>query len=499
MPKIIDYSSPQLGAQTPQARSTAGLQLPGSPGQLIQSIGRAVGEFGEAEYRRDVQEDQTNVMAWEAQERADQAVQIDDDIRSGDVSVESATERFRVSSDNPGFEIKTREGQNALERSKARIGQFVFKASARGQAVISGAREIQAFKDTKKNNSVTIFDNPDEFDNILSATNEDIDLKTGQGIDAALAPKLKAEMGTTYADAAVRGWANMGPEGPNLAERNLNSGKYNNYLDARNQDRLRSYIETVRRGNQLEEERKLRAEEKANAKIEESWQQSALPKLVDGSLTPKEVLASPAKASTKIHWLNMIEQSNKGGGKSDPGMENEMLRRVLLPADDPQHISDITELAPYINKGLSLESINKLNPWLDKSPAGEAAKDNRKKVMDYANARLVKKDAFGMSDPKGEAALALFMAELQQMEAQYRKEGKDLAPLYDPTSKEYFALRADRYKRSQKEIMRDTVLEMKKASIKNDVNFKPGKAAAVPRKEGETPDQYLKRLRESGG
>jgi len=54
---------------------------------------------------------------------------------------------------------------------------------------------------------------------------------------------------------------------------------------------------------------------------------------------------------------------------------------------------------------------------------------------------------------------------------------------------------ADKYKRSPKDIMRDQVQDMRKASLNNQIKPAEKQNATLPRQQNESPTDWLKRLR----
>jgi nitric oxide reductase activation protein len=89
--------------------------------------------------------------------------------------------------------------------------------------------------------------------------------------------------------------------------------------------------------------------------------------------------------------------------------------------------------------------------------------------------------------------------DLQQAEAEMRKAGKPVANLYNPRSTDYFGNTLDKYRRNPKEIMRETIQDMRRTSTGNGLDFTKSKSATIQRREGESYEAYIKRRREGGG
>lgn len=493
VPKINDYSAPEVGARGGNFQSSASLAQTGAYGQQLQRAGAEVSSFESAVYRQREMEETSDLNARFSEENAQLTEDIRNQTQDGTVDAQQIQENVKKRIDSLNKDISTGGGRRAFERNAAQLASSTSRMAAQGQAIVKGAKATANVKSQLDNNSSALINDPSQFGALYEGTMASIDDQVGSfGLPAADGEKLKRAAGAELAKSAVRGWANLNPD---LAQKKLNDGEYDKYFDGDVKAQMQGYINQQQSAREIEGRRREKAQEDALKKRTEKWQSDNLNSLVKGELPTQSIIDAPIKYDDKVAMLKLQDWASRERTQVDRSLENELFRRINLPEGDPQQIQDITQLVPYVGRGLTPEAIEKLNGWIDKSPAGEAAKANRKAIFDYATARLVKKDAFGMSDPKGEAALAQFRQDLQEQEAQFRKEGKPLSDLYNPHSKDYFGLQADRYKRSQKDIMRDTVQEMRRASTKNQVDFKPKQEALVPRKEGESPADWLKRRR----
>jgi hypothetical protein len=494
MPKIRDINVTETGRNTPATQSNAGLRYDGGMGRALSNLGGQISEVGQAVYRRQAQSELSDMNAKFAEARAEWTQIIDEETRNGTIDTAKAQERYQdyVNKMNQGFE--TAEGREYFERESARLGQYVTKASVRGQATVAGARAEGAWRHALSKNSSSLMGDPSEFAAVHQSTIESIDAQVAAGaIPASAAEKFKLQTSTELAKSAVRGWADLSPD---IAQKKLETGEFDQYFDGDVKAQMRSYINQQQAAKEVEGRRREAAEERATKRREESWQQDNIAKLSTNELTPKEVLSSPMTSAAKLRWLKLIDEGAKQNAQTDPAVENELFRRINLPAGDPQNIEDTNQLARFVGKGIDVNSFQKLNRWIDKSPEGQAMKANRKKLIDFATARLVRKDTFGMADPKGEHNLSQFMVDLQEKESQFRKEGKPVADLYNPHSKDYFGFNSDKYKRSSKDIMEDTVSEMrrKKTAENPDMVF----VTAPDGSNGKIPRANLERALKQG-
>lgn len=497
MPRINDYGSPELGSQASGLESGASLMPDGAVGRSLQNLGNQVSETGDLIYRRKAQKEVSDLTAQFADARAEQTQTLEQETRDGTVNTQVAKERLQDQLNKMNVDISTREGRNLFEKESARLGAYTLHAAGRGEA-LAGAAKVEA--DTQReidSNSSSIFTDPTQVDSVIEMSDTSIDARVGLNkMTFAQAEKWKLEASKLYAQSAIQGYSRMGPNGPTIAERLLDSGKFDKYIDGKAKSSLQSYIDQRRSANESDDRRAEKAANDAKKKRSEASQNKNLADVISGARSSSEIIEDPDLIyDDKVATLKLADWASKEKTQVDPGVENELFRRINLPDGDPQQISSMNQLVPYVGKGITPEKVESLNRWIDNSPEGAKKKEQRRGVIDYGTAQLIKKDTFWTVDPKGQLLFNQFRDDLLATEEEYTKEGKSLAPLYNSHSPEYFGLVANKYKRSQKDIMRDTVQEMRRASTKTQVDFKPKQNASVPRLEGETIESWLKRRR----
>lgn len=495
MPRIQDYSTPQYSAPSNAIESASGLAQPGAVGRSIKGLGENVSDVADVVYRRKAQEETTDLNAKFAEARNEWATIVDEETRNGTVDSQKINERLRDYVNGLDQDISTYEGRHMFDKESARLTSSVTRSAARGQAAVAGAKAENSWKTALANNSSALMGDPSQFDDILGSTIENIDLQVQSGaIPAAVAEKFKRQTGQELAKGALRGWADLNPD---LAQKKLDS--YDKFWDSDVKAQMQGYIDQKQRAREVDAQRAERLDKEAQKKRAELWEQQSLNKLVKNEVTADDVVKSNAlSADQKKEWLRLVKQRQEDTNQDNPAVKNELFRRIYLPDDDPKAIRDIYQISQYVGRGISVEGFNSLSSQINKSPEGKAIRDNRRQLMDYASARLVKKNSLGMADPRGEELLSAFMADLQEAEQQFRKEGKNTADLYNPRSRDYFGNSLDKYRRTQKDIMQETIQEMRRVNNSKEIDFTRPKTVANPRREGESIDDYLKRSRGGG-
>lgn len=493
MPKINDYSQNQIAAPRGRVENTTGLENAGAMGKAMAGLGGVIEDIADVSYRRQAQSELSDLNAGFAEARAEWASRIDQEFADGTLDAEKINQDFQDYMFKMNEGVQTREGRNFFERQQARLGGFVLRNATKSQAVLAGAKAAASWRESINNDGNALMSDPSSFDNIYASQIEALDAQVEIGTIAAKdAEKLKLQTGAELSKAAIRGWADFGDEGPDIAEGELSSGTYDQYLTADQKTQMQGYIRQQRNANEIEKGRERAAEKRAQELASEAWQQENIEKLSKASLSTKSILKSPMSADDKIRWMRLADESVKSKTQNDPRVYNELSRRILLPEGDPKKINSIADLSPYVNRGISIQDAVQLSGYVDKTPDGQSLKSNRKALMDFADAKLVKKDPMtGVSDPDGERSMATFQVALQAAENQLRKEGKPISSLYDPSSKDYFGNQVGKYLKTPQEIF--AAMAGRAAPSTPPESVAPG-GNEKRRKQGESAADYLKRI-----
>jgi len=125
-------------------------------------------------------------------------------------------------------------------------------------------------------------------------------------------------------------------------------------------------------------------------------------------------------------------------------------------------------------------------------PANQPLQDVEKKFMD-GNSAKIDKSTLMASDPKGKEQVYKFQQYVAMRKQQKREAGESVFDLYDPRHKDYLGSPEviGMFQRTPQEQMRDMSDRLRKQ--KSEIVWPGG--APEARKEGETPEQYLQRMK----
>jgi hypothetical protein len=224
---------------------------------------------------------------------------------------------------------------------------------------------------------------------------------------------------------------------------------------------------------------------------QEEAQKAFLARMQSGQLTPQDVLRSnlsPFGSGSKDEFLNMLKAHGGASGKSDPQTFNELFTRIHLPSGSAGKITNENELNDYMSKNLlSIEDLQKLRNEVqgNNTTEGDSEAQLKKGLFEVAKNALTRSNPLlGIQDPIGEENLLRFNSWFLGEYQRQRQTGKTPQQLLSPDSPDYLGRRLQSYVRSPQQIIQDTLESATRAPA----------TQAPARKQGETPDEYLKRI-----
>jgi len=518
MANIQEYEL-QVQAQQPVAGLSPNLDAVTAVGRSIQNFGEKVGEAQKAQLRRDENVETSDAFAATSDARVEFRDQAQKQIADGSLDVEKFEEQIQQWTDKESEKYQTPAGRNYFQRQSARLRGSLLGTAIRGKALIDGQKSVADFQRGLKNYTNTVQGDPSQFVDSHDAVLEDLTTRKAQGtIPPAMFEKFKASIGTELAQAAIRGYAEQDADNITAsiregqtkvdpaqfakAEKALESGAFDDYLDSDQKKALKAEIRVLKSAGETEGERALQAQKSAQGLEAEKWKSDAIAKLTQNTLTTKEVLKSPLLAEDKKQWIDMIKAASKEEVKTDPRLKLDIINRMNLPDNDPRKISDPGQLQKFVGKGISPTDYGELNNWFDKTPNGQILQSNRKMLMDMAKGRLVKTNPMlGIQDPDGEYNMMMYTNALMQKEAEYRAANKPISDLYNPNSKEFFGNQLVQYQKSPQEILKAIADRSRGTSAQQPTTVQQAPSLLPPKKETENqppPPKEVKRKTADG-
>lgn len=393
-----------------------------------------------------------------------------------------------------GEGVRTAAGQRAFNEMAASLSADMVERAGGFQAQLAGKKAVQdhlALVDADRN---TLLADPSQFDRLLAERGKALADSTGPYalIDPATRETLSREMRAEMAKSAVQGMIRVNPQ---EALKQIQGGRYKDYLDADVTPQLEGAAETAIRGERLEEERVRKARDEALKREREEIEDDFIKRTVEDKfgVSPKEVALSNLDPDDKRLWIDRLEKIQKGEGlRTDAGVFKDLWDRIHLPFDHPLHISDPSALNKYVGDGLSPDDAQKLRGEIagTRTPEGKIEAQLKDGLEKTARSMLTGSNPLlGLRDPKGDEQLQRFMSWFLPEYERQRAAGKSDLELLDPESKDYLGKGIGRFKRTPQQMFKDMFEFNPLPGAPTGVSGAPaGAGAVVPSRPAGVPE-----------
>lgn len=499
MPQIREYiQTESASGAMPQTRRANESDF-GGPGMYrlgdsLMNAGQQLSQATTALNHARSREEVTDVHTQLAKANADWTVHLNDRVNSAAPGDETFAPKFLQDFDNYlsalGDKYETPAARATWARGVAGLkGQF--KEQAFGQAArLGGVYAKQQFQSAIDASRNALVNDPSQFHTLLTATTAALDdpNSTYARIPAEQRAPLARMAKEQLAESTVQGYIKLSPE---LAIRQINSGNWDQHLDADKKIQLLRAAEVE--GNRREAEVvRTRKEEQI------ATQEAVIQKLAAGKLTATDILNSnlaPTGDGSKEHFLNVLRTRSKeiteAPIKTIPSVMLDLFSRIHAPNGDPRKITNEAELNnAYTSRRLSFEDFNRLRKEVAdaRTPDGEKLGKRRSDFVNGISAQIDKSNPLmGKIDASGKQQVYEFSYYVdQQMEA-YRKAGKNPYDLFDPSKPDYLG---------KPEVIAGFQKTMAQSMADYSASLRRQPGAVAPekaRKPGESVAQYLER------
>jgi hypothetical protein len=426
----------------------------------------------------------SDVHAKLAKARADWTVSLQERARTaepGDMSfADKFNEDFGAYLSEFGNGVKTEAGRRAFKAGAADLSaQFTVKASE-FQAASAGQKARQDYGVLVDANRNTLISDPSQFDSILKSTTDA--LNDPNGPYARMPAQARSELAVSTRQAmalsAVQGTVDLTPE---LALKQLKTGRWDEYLDADKKNSLINNAEIGIRAREVEAERLAAQKERELRKAQQATGDGFVARLYGDTpdLTPRDVIRSNLTWEQKKQWIGDIEQRAKEQPmKTDSALMVKLWDRIHLPDGDPNKLVNEDDLNGFYGRGLKAEDIRSLRTEMQgrRTEAGQIEGDLKKNVMTIAKSALTRtNDLTGIRDPRGDEQMQRFMSLFLPEYQKQRQAGKSAVELLSPDSKDYMGKLIEPFKRPLDVITRDLIESNKVGEITPDKPAAPAK------------------------
>lgn len=405
--------------------------------------------------------------------------------------------------------VQTRAGRQAYEQLSASLIGDLYERAGLHQATLTGIKAKNDVLNTMERHGNTLLVDPTQFDSILSQT------LTGLELNPTIPAIVKTELQTTarneLARSAVQGVIHN--LDPTLAKQQLMDGQWDPYLKTEHKAMLIAQAEQGINAQRIEAERQKKLAQEQVEAAREQTRNDFMQRFTEGELSTQDVLDSNLEAfgdGSKKSFLDMLERKATTPGRiiTDIGTKKALFNRIHLPDGTPNKIVDEAELYQWYGRGIDDADLNFLRGEVQmrKTSAGRVESDLRKQFLDTIERQVSTTNLFtGKIDPIGDENFQRFLVWFESEYKRERDAGTPAAALLDPDNPKYLGKYA-------KQFIKDPITQMREMAdkVRNEARpevraVPPGEVPAgtplpanapPPRKPGETPEQYLKRIKE---
>jgi hypothetical protein len=482
MPQIKEYGAPKTQINNPiDTRRLTGESI--SLGVGISAVGQAVSN-GENMYLDQMEKNNKQTTAKENARTSGflSGTQLEfsqkqiDRLKAGPTDAENP--EFDLNDHLAEYDQKTEEyaGTLTTEESKAHFREQTTKIRTNlaqdymmGEAQLQGEKVKNDYNTTLANSAATLIGNPTSFEvtreNVASLVKSFVE--TGK-ISSVQGEELTQKSNQHLGSAAVKGLARINPD---LAMKELDSGKWDEYLGA-NKDSLYGEVRTEERAKRVEEDRLKSVQEKATKEVARASHNELIKKKEDGSLTVNDILNSPIDPSTKNTMLNALHRDSilPSTLKTNPEKFTNLISRIQAPEGDPTRISSEEQInAEFRAGGLSWSDVGILRKELHK---GETEEGKIEHAIKSKSSQAIKDSIYRAAGPKDPNAPELNLQAQRAYEKYYEegiKNGKSPQELNDP--KKVMEV-ARPFIRTPQEKLKATAVQLKKIKVDAGANSK---------------------------
>jgi hypothetical protein len=499
MPIIREYNQ-QLNAPNRPISQSADPRAAGAAYRGMQALGEGIQDLGKDVFDVAEQHEQANLQVDLAKARADLTAKMQRAKETGEASdpeyVKYATEAAQEISAQLAEKMTTRRGMNTARVMGSQLSASVQTQAIHDNASAIGEQAKLTALETQNINRMTLASSPQQFTAVLGETRQYIDSLTN--IDANLRQRMLIEAEDGLATAAIQGVIRT--RSPEEAKQILDARQMDGFLLADSKKSLYAEADQAIRAREAEairlEAHQKRLEEKEHQEIGKDFV-AKMNSPNGNQLSTKEILASKLPWQTKEHFIKALSEGSSA--KADPRTVNELIRRIHLPDADPRKISHDAQLLAYVGRGLDLKALNDVRREFDevRDPSNQPLNDVRKTMLNSVKSQIAKSTMFA-ADPAGEEQFYKYQQYVALRVQQTREASEDVFDLFDPRNQNYLGSKdvLQQFQRSPQEQMADMAERMKRGNQKSEIAWPGGKPPE--RQPGETPAQYLERLKKAG-
>ena len=514
MPRVQEYL-PEQEAQGPVGQTSPMLEQVSMFGRGIEDFGRDVTDAMNVVHQRQTQAETSDAYAAVSDQRAQFADRVQKETNDGTLDVGQVKQDYQDWVEKQYESYDTAGGKDAFTRASARAGGAILLSASRGYAAVQGKKASDNLSTMTTNNSNLAMKDPGSFPDLYAQQTEAIQAQVESGaLTQPVADQLHKAAAVELAKGAVRGYmqsdynnikagvvasdGKIDPNTPamNTAVQHLNGGVFDEFLDSDHKKALEQEIRANQSAAQTAGTQALFAKKAAVDAQGEQFKSQAYEQMRTGKYDPAQSVqafrAGLITSDEQLKLNHLADAQTADESPSNPAAFNSLMQRVLSPDNSPGHISDPMQMAymvkknaedlgpgsQYIGKG----DFDKLTQAIGMVPANRVNSYNEAQLLNRA------KETLGTSDPNAHYKLMQFTNDLQMAKQNALSAQQPVGPLLDPSSKDYFGNKLQKYLASPTQILAAQADQARGTTVApTTIQTQPG-VIPTPTKPGAAPN-----------
>lgn len=425
----------------------------------------------------------------------------------GSIDYEGTTGSLKLALDNERLKITDPAALRAFTKEAAAYTEQMATHLAATQARVANRYARQQITTLIDENRNLAYQNYGDWLDILGTTEQNIKNKSGIGgsINQSDVAELSRVAKEEIAMSAVMGLIQGPRANPPQALSNLQSGLYDQWVKGEQKIQLVHSAETAILAQNVDARQKLAEEARRKTETQHRTDQLFVQKFGLHEANPGNpqfpALTTPEVANAAGEgrldgavaraWLNLLDEQTRNGTRIKPGGKafTDLLTDINRPYGDPRKLTTVTPIIEATTgQKITTSEMKLLRDEFDKARTDEGqtlGSDRTVILKSFQSSITHSNPLLGKLDHEGDVLYGQFMRFAIEEEARLRRERKNPHDLYNEKSPEYIGNHLPRFQKKIDESMRDIGQSLKR---------QPKTTGTPPRKLGESPEQYDKRM-----
>lgn len=347
-PRIQEYNPTAEVAGPFQTRQARDLDT-GNAGGALSRIGASIEDIGGEMHKHDAQSEISNLTVQMSAAHAN----LTNDLQTALTAPEAGNnkdlatdymQKYDDTMSDIGNTASTPEAQKYFQEQNAQTRAHMFVSAVQGQSKVAGAQAVSDYSTAKDNWASTLVSSPDQFQTLKGQHSALLQTMVDSNrLNQNQADELRSQGETDLAKAAVRGQAQIDPQGT-LKQLNAKDSPWNQYFTGDQKYEMIRGAETAVNQQEIQQDKAQRAQQRIQEQQTQAWQNQRAADIRNGD-TSDEAQARAANPPPNTKWQDIEAMQKYQKYNQDvkfdtnKGAMSALYERIHNPSDPSQKIT----------------------------------------------------------------------------------------------------------------------------------------------------------------